>query len=106
LPNVPSKILTKVIEYATYHTEQDKKEGDKKDEDKDTTFDTEFVKVDQATLFELILVRLANPITLTSSPPPPPSSRPRNPDLTLTRFFSSLRLPTTSTSSLCSTSPA
>ena len=55
LPNVPSKILNKVIEYATYHTEQDKKEGDKKDEDKDTTFDTEFVKVDQATLFELIL---------------------------------------------------
>ena len=38
-----------MIEYATYHTEQDKKEGDKKDEDKDTTFDTEFVKVDQAT---------------------------------------------------------
>ena len=104
MPNVPSKILTKVIEYATFHTEQDKKEGDKKEED--TTFDTEFVKVDQATLFELILVRLANPITLTSSSPPPPSSRPRNPDLTLTRFFSSLRLPTTSTSSLCSTSPA
>ena len=57
MPNVPSKILNKVIEYATYHTEQDKKEGDKKDEDKDTTFDTDFVKVDQATLFELILVR-------------------------------------------------
>mmetsp|Transcript_3423 Transcript_3423/g.13805 ORF Transcript_3423/g.13805 Transcript_3423/m.13805 type:complete len:155 (+) Transcript_3423:168-632(+) len=53
LPNVPSKILTKVIEYATFHTEQDKKEGDKKEED--TNFDTEFVKVDQATLFELIL---------------------------------------------------
>ena len=104
MPNVPSKILTKVIEYATFHTEQDKKEGDKKEED--TSFDSEFVKVDQATLFELILVRLANPITLTSSSPPPPSSRPRNPDLTLTRFFSSLRLPTTSTSSLCSTSPA
>lgn len=79
MPNVPSKILNKVIEYATYHTEQDKKEGDKKDEDKDTTFDTEFVKVDQATLFELILVRLANPITLTSSLLPPPSSRPRKP---------------------------
>ena len=53
LPNVPSKILTKVIEYAKFHTEQDKKEGDKKEEE--TTFDTEFVKVDQATLFELIL---------------------------------------------------
>ncbi len=34
---------------------KDKKEGDKKEEE--TTFDTEFVKVDQATLFELILVR-------------------------------------------------
>jgi|Transcript_9427 S-phase kinase-associated protein 1 len=53
LPNVPSKILTKVIEYAKFHTAQDKKEGDKKEEE--TTFDTEFVKVDQATLFELIL---------------------------------------------------
>ena len=80
MPNVPSKILTKVIEYATYHTEQDKKEGDKKDEDKDTTFDTEFVKVDQATLFELILVRLANPLTLTSSLLSPPSSLPRKPE--------------------------
>ena len=81
MPNVPSKILNKVIEYATYHTEQDKKEGDKKDEDKDTTFDTEFVKVDQATLFELILVRLANPITLTSSPPRPLRRVRENPDL-------------------------
>lgn len=80
MPNVPSKILTKVIEYATFHTEQDKKEGDKKDEDKDTTFDTEFVKVDQATLFELILVRLANPLTLTSSLLSPPSSLPRKPE--------------------------
>ena len=105
MPNVPSKILTKVIEYATYHTEQDKKEGDKKDEDKDTPFDTEFVKVDQATLFELILVRLANPITLLLLHRPLRRVR-ENPDLTLTRFFSSLRLPTTSTSSLCSTSPA
>ena len=104
MPNVPSKILNKVIEYATYHTEQDKKEGDKKDEDKDTTFDTEFVKVDQATLFELILVRLANPITLTSSLHRPLRRVRENPDLALTRFFSSLRLPTTSTSSLCSTS--
>ena len=103
MPNVPSKILTKVIEYATFHTEQDKKEGDKKEED--TNFDTEFVKVDQATLFELILVRLANPITLLLLHRPLRRVR-ENPDLTLTRFFSSLRLPTTSTSSLCSTSPA
>jgi S-phase kinase-associated protein 1 len=57
LPNVPSKILQKVLDYATFHTEQEKKEGDKKDED--TNFDNEFVKVDQATLFELILVRIA-----------------------------------------------
>ena len=49
-----------MIEYAKFHTAQDKKEGDKKEEE--TTFDTEFVKVDQATLFELILVRTTGAI--------------------------------------------
>ena len=63
--------MTKVIEYAKFHTEQDKKEGDKKEEE--TTFDTEFVKVDQATLFELILVRTAHTI------PNPDSDKPRPP---------------------------
>merc|ERR1719498_1361510 len=42
LPNVSSKILAKVIEYCKYH-------------DDAKAWDTEFVKVDQGTLFELIL---------------------------------------------------
>ncbi len=52
LPNVSSKILQKVIDYCKHHSE--KKEGEA---DEDKNFDAEFVKVDQATLFELILVR-------------------------------------------------
>jgi len=55
LPNVSSKILQKVIEYCKHHSEKKEGEGNKEEEDK--TFDAEFVKVDQATLFELILVR-------------------------------------------------
>lgn len=57
LPNVTSKILAKVIEYCKYHVESSKTDGDKptvSEEDK-KQWDTEFVKVDQATLFELIL---------------------------------------------------
>lgn len=53
LPNVSSKILQKVIEYCKHHSEKKEGEGNKEEEDK--TFDAEFVKVDQATLFELIL---------------------------------------------------
>ena len=52
LPNVSSKILAKVIEYCKFHTEAKAKETS---EDDAKNFDTEFVKVDQATLFELIL---------------------------------------------------
>jgi S-phase kinase-associated protein 1 len=52
LPNVSSKILAKVIEYCKYHVSAKKSETS---EDETKTFDTEFVKVDQATLFELIL---------------------------------------------------
>jgi S-phase kinase-associated protein 1 len=50
-----------VIEYCKYHVEAGPKEGsDKpaKTEEEVKTWDTEFVKVDQGTLFELILVRL------------------------------------------------
>jgi len=54
LPNVSSKILAKVIEYCKYHVGGKKSETS---EDEQKTFDSEFVKVDQATLFELILVR-------------------------------------------------
>lgn len=60
LPNVSGRILAKVIEYCKFHTEaKPKGEGEKstKSEEDIKTFDTEFVKVDQGTLFELILVR-------------------------------------------------
>ena len=70
--------MQKVIEYCKHHSEKKEGEGNKEEEDK--TFDAEFVKVDQATLFELILVRLANPLTLTSSLLSPPSSLPRKPE--------------------------
>merc|ERR1719498_1914825 len=55
LPNVSSKILAKVIEYCKYHV--DAKDADKgsKGDDDTKAWDTEFVKVDQGTLFELIL---------------------------------------------------
>ncbi len=60
LPNVSSKILAKVIEYCKYHVDAEKKADDKpsKTEEEIKTWDTDFVKVDQSTLFELILVRL------------------------------------------------
>ena len=48
--------MAKVIEYCKFHTEAKAKETS---EDDAKNFDTEFVKVDQATLFELILVRTA-----------------------------------------------
>merc|ERR1719231_1737157 len=53
LPNVSSKILAKVIEYCKHHVEAKKSENASEEDTKN--FDTEFVKVDQATLFELIL---------------------------------------------------
>lgn len=59
MPNVPGKILSKVIEYCKFHVDAAKKvEGGKpaKNEDEVKQWDTEFVKVDQATLFDLILV--------------------------------------------------
>lgn len=59
LPNVPGKILAKVIEYCRFHVEANRLVDDKpaKSEDDVKQWDTEFVKVDQATLFDLILVR-------------------------------------------------
>ncbi|XP_076929486.1 SKP1-like protein 1A [Bidens hawaiensis] len=50
LPNVTSKILSKVIEYCKRHVHA----ANNDDEDL-KAFDAEFVKVDQATLFDLIL---------------------------------------------------
>lgn len=55
LPNVTSKILAKVIEYCKKHVEAANPE-DKPSEDDLKAWDAEFVKVDQATLFDLILV--------------------------------------------------
>ncbi|KAI8013912.1 SKP1-like protein 1B [Camellia lanceoleosa] len=56
LPNVTSKILSKVIEYCKKHVETPKSEDRATGvEDELKTFDMEFVKVDQGTLFDLIL---------------------------------------------------
>ncbi|XP_031127190.1 SKP1-like protein 1A [Ipomoea triloba] len=55
LPNVTSKILAKVIEYCKRHVEAAAKTEDKPGDDDLKTFDADFVKVDQATLFDLIL---------------------------------------------------
>ncbi|XP_031132340.1 SKP1-like protein 1A [Ipomoea triloba] len=54
LPNVTSKILAKVIEYCRRHVDAAKSD-DKANEDDLKAFDAEFVKVDQSTLFDLIL---------------------------------------------------
>lgn len=58
LPNVSGKILAKVVEYCKYHVEAEQKDEHgkaAKSEDEVKTWDTEFCKVDQGTLFELIL---------------------------------------------------
>ncbi|KAF3963018.1 hypothetical protein ACB098_02G206200 [Castanea mollissima] len=54
LPNVTSKILAKVIEYCKKHVESTSSDERTSDEDL-KAWDTEFVRVDQATLFDLIL---------------------------------------------------
>ncbi|XP_020586884.1 SKP1-like protein 1B [Phalaenopsis equestris] len=61
LPNVNSKILAKVIEYCKKHVDHAAKAssavvvGDKSVEEELKNWDSEFVKVDQATLFDIIL---------------------------------------------------
>ncbi|KAM3336116.1 hypothetical protein ACQJBY_030221 [Aegilops geniculata] len=69
LPNVDSKILAKVIEYCKKHVQASPNPADSGAADANSStstaaaalavdlksFDTEFVKVDQATLFDLIL---------------------------------------------------
>lgn len=55
VPNVTGKILAKVIEYCKRHVDTPNPE-DKTIEKELKDFDTEFVNVDQATLFDLILV--------------------------------------------------
>ncbi|GAY42871.1 hypothetical protein CUMW_070250 [Citrus unshiu] len=58
LPNVTSKILSKVIEYCKKHVEASKSDDRATSgvDDDLKAWDTDFVKVDQATLFDLILV--------------------------------------------------
>nr|GEU50287.1 SKP1-like protein 1A [Tanacetum cinerariifolium] len=56
LPNATSKILSKVIEYCKKRVESNgSKTDDKSAEDDLKAFDADFVKVDQGTLFDLIL---------------------------------------------------
>ncbi|GLC44127.1 SCF ubiquitin ligase complex protein SKP1b [Pleodorina starrii] len=58
LPNVSGRILAKVIEYSKFHVEAEKKGADDKPakpEDDVKRWDEDFVKVDQSTLFDLIL---------------------------------------------------
>ena len=55
LPNVTSKILAKVIEYCKKHVDAANSEEKPSEEDL-KAWDADFVKVDQATLFDLILV--------------------------------------------------
>lgn len=69
LPNVSGKILSKIIEYCAFHTDpvKDEKSGSKSEEEV-KAWDADFMKVDQATLFELILVRFLR-ITVRHQPP-------------------------------------
>lgn len=60
LPNVNSVILKKVIEFCTYHKDdpiptQEEEENKERRTDDIITWDLDFLKVDQGTLFELIL---------------------------------------------------
>jgi S-phase kinase-associated protein 1 len=56
IPNVTGKILAKVIEYCNKHVESPSSEEQKsRNEDDLKAWDKDFVNVDQATLFELIL---------------------------------------------------
>jgi len=61
LPNVNSAILKKVIQWATHHKDDPPLPEDEENREKSTndisSWDQDFLKVDQGTLFELILVK-------------------------------------------------
>lgn len=60
VPNVSGRILAMVIEYCKKHVESAK--GDEEPSTEDIkTWDADFVKVDQSTLFDLILVSFSKP---------------------------------------------
>ncbi|KAK3424936.1 hypothetical protein EUGRSUZ_F01672 [Eucalyptus grandis] len=59
LPNVSSKILSKIIEFCRKHVDADRERAGSASpaaaDDELKAWDAEFIKVDQATLFDLIL---------------------------------------------------
>lgn len=60
VPNVAGRILAMVIEYCKKHVEYEKSDEDPPAENL-KNWDSDFVKVDQSTLFDLILVRFSKP---------------------------------------------
>ena len=60
LPNVNAAILKKVIQWCTYHKDDPPPPEDDENKEKRTddisSWDAEFLKVDQGTLYELIMV--------------------------------------------------
>jgi hypothetical protein len=68
LPNVNSAILKKVIQWATYHKDDPPPPEDDENKEKRTddisSWDADFLKVDQGTLFELILVCLLRDVNM------------------------------------------
>lgn len=57
LPHVSGKILSKVIKYCEKHAEFESSSNYNSVDDALQTWDSDFVKVDQDVLFELIMVR-------------------------------------------------
>ena len=57
LPNINMAILKKVIQWATYHNDNPPEEDKNKEKSTDeiSSWDADFLKVDQGTLFKLIL---------------------------------------------------
>ena len=71
LPNVNAAILKKVIQWATYHKDDPPLPEDDENKEKRTddicSWDADFLKVDQGTLFELILAANYLDIKVTSN---------------------------------------